>query len=71
MIRLNPDRIAEQKIQQLMNARNNRPDPEMGGLSPNQVYRLFSLIQESFYRHFWSLKTKIPLQQREISTENL
>jgi len=46
MIRLNPDRIAEQKIQQLMNARNNRPDPEMGGLSPNQVYRLINLPWE-------------------------
>ena len=46
MIRLNPDRIPNQRIQQVIDARNKRPDPEMGGLSPNQVYILTHLPWE-------------------------
>lgn len=46
MIRINPDRIPNQSIQQRIDARNNQPDPEMGGLSPNQVYRLINLPWE-------------------------
>ena len=46
MIRLNPDRIPNQKIQQIIDAQNNQPDPELGGLSPNQVYRLINLLWE-------------------------
>lgn len=43
MIRINPDRIVNQKIQQVIDDRNNRPDPEMGNLSPNQVSKLIHL----------------------------
>jgi hypothetical protein len=46
MIRINPDRIPNQSIQQIVDAQNNQPDPEMGGLSPNQVYILTHLPWE-------------------------
>jgi hypothetical protein len=46
MIRLNPDITPNQTIQEIIDARNNRPDPEIGGLSPNQVYRLIHLPWE-------------------------
>jgi len=46
MIRINPDKIPNQRVQQIIDARNNQPDPEMGGLSPNQVYRLIHLPWE-------------------------
>lgn len=46
MIRINPDRIPNQRTQQIIDARNNQPDTEMGGLSPNQVYRLINLSLE-------------------------
>jgi hypothetical protein len=43
MIQPNPDKLLEQQIQQRIDARNNRPDPELGNLSPNQVYKLINL----------------------------
>lgn len=46
MIRINPDRIPNQSIQQIIDDRNKQPDPEMGGLSPNQVYILTHLPWE-------------------------
>jgi len=46
MIRLNPDITPNQTVQQVIDARNKQPDPEMGGLSPNQVYRLINLPWE-------------------------
>lgn len=46
MIRINPDIRPNHTIQEIIDARNNRPDPEIGGLSPNQVYRLIHLPWE-------------------------
>jgi hypothetical protein len=46
MIRINPDKIPNHTIQEIINTRNNQPDPELGGLSPNQVYRLINLPWE-------------------------
>jgi hypothetical protein len=43
MIQLDPDKLLEQHIQQTIDARNNRPDPEIGNLSPNQVSKLINL----------------------------
>ena len=37
------DKKLSEKIQQFINAQNNQPDPEMGGLSPNQVWSLLHL----------------------------
>jgi hypothetical protein len=31
MIRINPDKIPNQSIQKIIDARNKQPDPEMGG----------------------------------------
>jgi len=46
MIRINPDRIPHHTIQEVVDARNKQPDPELGELSPNQVYRLTHLPWE-------------------------
>ena len=46
MIRINPDITPDQTIEEIIDARNKRPDPELGGLSPNQVYRLINLTWE-------------------------
>jgi len=51
MIRIATDRTPEEefnkklseRIQQFIDAQNNQPDPEMGGLSPNQVWSLLRL----------------------------
>jgi hypothetical protein len=43
MIQLNPDKLPKQQIQQTIDARNNRSDPELGNLSPNQVHKLINL----------------------------
>jgi len=43
MIQLNPKKLIEEQIEQTIDARNYRPDPELGNLSPNQVYKLIYL----------------------------
>ena len=37
------DKMLSERIQQFIDAQNNEPDPEMGGLSPNQVWSLLHL----------------------------
>lgn len=43
MIRINPDIVTKHQIEQIVDARNNRPDPELGNLSPHQVHKLIYL----------------------------
>jgi len=46
MIRINPDITPDHTIQEIIDVRNKQPDPELGGLSPNQVYRLINFPWE-------------------------
>ena len=43
MIQLNTDKLLKQQIQQTIEAYNNKSAPELGNLSPNQVYKLIYL----------------------------